>query len=150
MERCLGRGKGSTCAQRCRVGRAVGRGPHGCRQRLATQRKQVGRALHAPHANVIASSSTPLTLALISMPASQPCPPGPQALEATQPSLKDLLSHPGYTATLLVPTDDAFDAALAKYGEWPEYRAGYERRCGAGWLGVEAASDALSSAGQAC
>ncbi|KAI7844504.1 hypothetical protein COHA_001863 [Chlorella ohadii] len=39
-----------------------------------------------------------------------------QALEATQPSLKDLLSHPGYTANLLVPTDDAFDAALAKYG----------------------------------
>ncbi|PSC73937.1 Beta-Ig-H3 fasciclin [Micractinium conductrix] len=39
----------------------------------------------------------------------------PQAVEASQPGLAGLLAHPGYTATLLVPTDAAFDAALARY-----------------------------------
>lgn len=37
-------------------------------------------------------------------------------MEATQPSLKELLQHPGFAATLLVPSNAAFDAALAKYG----------------------------------
>lgn len=47
-----------------------------------------------------------------------------QALEAAQPSLKDALSHPGYTNTILVPTDAAWDAALAKYGTyWPVLQA---------------------------
>jgi len=40
-----------------------------------------------------------------------------QALDVAQPSLLDLLSHPGYMGTLLVPTDAAFDAALARYGD---------------------------------
>ncbi|KAL4859409.1 hypothetical protein ACK3TF_000516 [Chlorella vulgaris] len=38
-----------------------------------------------------------------------------QAANATSPGLTDLLTHPGWTGTLLVPTDAAFDAALAQY-----------------------------------
>lgn len=38
-----------------------------------------------------------------------------QALQVAQPSLLDLLAHPGYTGTVLVPTDAAFGAMLAQY-----------------------------------
>ncbi len=38
-----------------------------------------------------------------------------QALEVAQPPLLDLLSRPGWAGTLLVPTDAAFDAALAAH-----------------------------------
>ncbi|KAI7839463.1 hypothetical protein COHA_006864 [Chlorella ohadii] len=37
------------------------------------------------------------------------------ALEVAQPPLLDLLSRPGWAGTLLVPTDAAFDAALAAH-----------------------------------
>lgn len=55
------------------------------------------------------------------------CPPL-QAANATSPGLTDLLTHPGWTGTLLVPTDAAFDAALAQYREQP---AASGRRCAA-------------------
>ncbi|KAL4426862.1 hypothetical protein ABPG77_006648 [Micractinium sp. CCAP 211/92] len=38
-----------------------------------------------------------------------------QAAEVAQPSLKAMLQHPGFTGTLLVPTDAAWDAALARF-----------------------------------
>lgn len=38
-----------------------------------------------------------------------------QALDVAQPSLLDLLSQPGFTGTILVPTDAAWDAALAQH-----------------------------------
>lgn len=41
----------------------------------------------------------------------------PQAAEVAQPSLKAMLQHPGFTGTLLVPTDAAWDAALARFRE---------------------------------
>lgn len=44
-------------------------------------------------------------------------PAAPQAAEAAQPSLKAMLQHPGFTGTLLVPSDAAFDAALARFRE---------------------------------
>lgn len=40
-----------------------------------------------------------------------------QAANASSPGLTDLLMHPGWTGTLLAPTDAAFDAALAQYRE---------------------------------
>ncbi|KAL4421363.1 hypothetical protein ABPG75_010654 [Micractinium tetrahymenae] len=41
---------------------------------------------------------------------------GQDALQVAQPSLLDLLARPGWAGTLLVPTDAAWDAALAQYG----------------------------------
>jgi hypothetical protein len=38
-----------------------------------------------------------------------------QAANASSPGLTQLLMQPGFTGTLLVPTDAAFDAALLHY-----------------------------------
>lgn len=39
-----------------------------------------------------------------------------QALDAAGLNLGDLFSHPGFTGTILMPTDDAMSAATSKYG----------------------------------
>lgn len=46
--------------------------------------------------------------------AAPPC----QALDAAEPSMKQLFQHPGYMNTILVPNNAAWDAALEKYGAW--------------------------------
>ena len=51
-----------------------------------------------------------------------------QALDAAQPSLRDALSNPGFMATILVPSDAAFEAALQKHGE--AWLAGEVQGCG--------------------
>ena len=37
-----------------------------------------------------------------------------QAVNSAQAPLNDLLSHPGFAATILVPTDEAWDAAMSR------------------------------------
>ena len=54
-----------------------------------------------------------------------PYPLHEQALDAAQPSMLELFRHPGYMATILVPTNDAWDAALAAYGEHFTTTSGY-------------------------
>jgi len=39
-----------------------------------------------------------------------------QAASASNPSLTELLNHPGFVGTILVPTDAAFDAAISQLG----------------------------------
>jgi len=39
-----------------------------------------------------------------------------QAVDAAGLSFKDLFAHPGFVGTILMPTDGAFEEALAKYG----------------------------------
>jgi uncharacterized surface protein with fasciclin (FAS1) repeats len=39
-----------------------------------------------------------------------------QAASAATPSLTELLNHPGFVGTILVPTDTAFDAAISELG----------------------------------
>ncbi len=60
----------------------------------------------------MAASMTPTSATLCTLCTA----PRLQALQVAQPSLLDQLSRPGWAGTVLVPTDAAWDAALAQYG----------------------------------